>query len=148
MIGALAPVTGFTVNSLSSTVLSTIRVLPSAVAAMPFRLRPAVEKAATGPLRGIVTARSRRPNGPLAHDDENSARLRETLRVFLQENLSYKATAERLVLHKNTVQYRVRKAEESLQHPVAQDRLLIELALLATQRLGTAVLRPGAGVRA
>ena len=86
--------------------------------------------------------------GPLAHDDENSARLRETLRVFLQENLSYKATAERLVLHKNTVQYRVRKAEESLQHPVAQDRLLIELALLATQRLGVAVLRPDAGVRA
>ena len=36
----------------------------------------------------------------------------------------------------------------SLQHPVAQDRLLIELALLATQRLGAAVLRPDAGVRA
>jgi len=86
--------------------------------------------------------------GPLAGDDENNARLRETLRVFLQENLSYKATAERLVLHKNTVQYRVRKAEESLQHPVAQDRLLIELALLATQQLGATVLRPGAGVRA
>jgi hypothetical protein len=65
LIGALAPVTGFTVNSLSSTVLSTIRVLPSAVTAMPFRLRPAVEKAATGPLRGIVTARPRRPNGPI-----------------------------------------------------------------------------------
>ena len=86
--------------------------------------------------------------GPLAGDDENNARLRETLRVFLQENLSYKATAERLVLHKNTVQYRVRKAEESLRHPVAQDRLLVELALLATQRLGAAVLRPDAGVRA
>jgi len=86
--------------------------------------------------------------GPLAHDDENSARLRDTLRVFLQENLSYKATAERLVLHKNTVQYRVRKAEESLRHPVAQDRLLVELALLATQRLGAAVLRSGAGVHA
>ena len=54
----------------------------------------------------------------------------------------------RLVLHKNTVQYRVRKAEESLRHPVAQDRLLVELALLDTQRLGAAVLRPGAGVRA
>jgi DNA-binding PucR family transcriptional regulator len=86
--------------------------------------------------------------GPLAGDDENNARLRETLRIFLRENLSYKATAERLVLHKNTVQYRVRKAEESLQHPVTQDRLLVELALLATQRLGAAVLRPGAGVRA
>ncbi len=64
-----------------------------------------------------------------------------TLRVFLQENGSYKSAAERLVLHKNTVQYRVRKAEESMRRPVVQDRLRIELALLATQWLGTAVLR-------
>ena len=48
--------------------------------------------------------------GTLADDDEQGARLRDTLRVFLQENGSYKTTAERLVLHKNTVQYRVRKA--------------------------------------
>ena len=80
--------------------------------------------------------------GPLADDDDHNARLRDTLRVFLQENGSYKATAERLVLHKNTVQYRVRKAEESLRHPVVQDRLRIELALLAAQWLGAAVLRP------
>jgi DNA-binding PucR family transcriptional regulator len=80
--------------------------------------------------------------GPLAVDDEHNARLRDTLRVFLQENGSYKATAERLTLHKNTVQYRVRKAEESLRRPVAQDRLRVELALLAAQWLGPAVLRP------
>jgi len=79
--------------------------------------------------------------GPLADDDDHNARLRDTLRVFLQENGSYKATAERLVLHKNTVQYRVRKAEESLRHPVIQDRLRTELALLAAQWLGPAVLR-------
>jgi hypothetical protein len=83
--------------------------------------------------------------GPLADDDDHNARLRDTVRVFLQENGSYKATAERLVLHKNTVQYRVRKAEESLQHPVVQDRLRIELALLAAQWLGVAVLRPASG---
>jgi PucR C-terminal helix-turn-helix domain/GGDEF-like domain len=83
--------------------------------------------------------------GPLADDDDHNARLRDTVRVFLQENGSYKATAERLVLHKNTVQYRVRKAEESLQHPVVQDRLRIELALLAAQWLGVAVLRPAGG---
>src|ERR1700750_2419070 len=71
--------------------------------------------------------------GPLADDDDHNARLRDTVRVFLQENGSYKATAERLVLHKNTVQYRVRKAEESLQHPVVQDRLRIELGRLAPQ---------------
>jgi DNA-binding PucR family transcriptional regulator len=79
--------------------------------------------------------------GPLADDDDHNARLRDTVRVFLQENGSYKATAERLVLHKNTVQYRVRKAEESMRRPVVQDRLRIELALLATQWLGPAVLR-------
>jgi len=80
--------------------------------------------------------------GALADDDEHNARLRDTLRVFLQENGSYKTTAERLILHKNTVQYRVRKAEETLRRPIGPDRLQIELALLATQRLGRAVLRP------
>jgi DNA-binding PucR family transcriptional regulator len=80
--------------------------------------------------------------GALADDDEHNARLRDTLRVFLEENGSYKTTAERLTLHKNTVQYRVRKAEESLRRPISQDRLHIELALLASQWLGHAVLRP------
>ena len=78
----------------------------------------------------------------LADDDDHNARLRDTLRVFLQENGSYKSTAERLLLHKNTVQYRVRKAEESLRRPISQDRLQVELALLASQWLGAAVLRP------
>lgn len=80
--------------------------------------------------------------GPLAGDDAPHARLRATLGIFLQENGSYKATAERLTLHKNTVQYRVRKAEEDLGRPVGEDRLNIELALLASQWLGRAVLRP------
>ncbi|MGD0069921.1 MAG: helix-turn-helix domain-containing protein, partial [Streptosporangiaceae bacterium] len=48
--------------------------------------------------------------GGLATDDEPHARLRDTLLVFLQSGGSYKATAEQLVLHKNTVQYRIRKA--------------------------------------
>ena len=51
--------------------------------------------------------------GPLATDHDHYARLRDTLRVFLQENGSFKATAERLILHKNSVQYRVRKAEDA-----------------------------------
>jgi DNA-binding PucR family transcriptional regulator len=84
--------------------------------------------------------------GALADDDDHSATLRGTLRVFLEENGSFKATAERLTLHKNTVQYRVRKAEESLGRPVGEDRIDIELALLATEWLGTAVLRQ-AGTR-
>jgi DNA-binding PucR family transcriptional regulator len=79
----------------------------------------------------------------LATDDENHARLRETLLVFLQTGGSYKATAERLVLHKNTVQYRIRKAEESLGRAVAENRHDVELALQVSHWLGPAVLRPG-----
>jgi hypothetical protein len=80
----------------------------------------------------------------LAADDEHQARLRETLLVFLQTGGSYKATAERLMLHKNTVQYRIRKAEESLGRPVGQNRHDVELALRASHWLGSSVLRPGA----
>ncbi len=85
--------------------------------------------------------------GALAGDDEHNARLRGTLAVFLQENGSYKATAERLTLHKNTVQYRIRKAEESLGRRLGDDRLHVELALLASQWLGPAVLRRAAAPR-
>ena len=82
--------------------------------------------------------------GPLSGDDQQSARLRDTLRVFLRENGSYKATAERLSLHKNSVQYRIRKAEEALAHPVDRHRLSVEVALLAAHWLGGAVLDRGA----
>jgi hypothetical protein len=79
----------------------------------------------------------------LATDDEHHARLRETLLVFLQTGGSYKATAEQLMLHKNTVQYRIRKAEESLGRPVGGNRHNVELALQASRWLGSSVLRPG-----
>jgi DNA-binding PucR family transcriptional regulator len=79
--------------------------------------------------------------GALAYDDEHSAVLRDTLRVFLQEGGSFKATAERLTLHKNTVQYRVRKAADSLGRSFSEDRLQVELALLASRWLGATVLR-------
>ena len=79
----------------------------------------------------------------LATDDEHHARLRDTLLVFLQTGGSYKATAERLVLHKNTVQYRIRKAEEGLGRPVGENRPDVELALRASRWLGSAVLQHG-----
>jgi DNA-binding PucR family transcriptional regulator len=80
--------------------------------------------------------------GGLAADDEPHARLRDTLLVFLQSGSSYKATAEQLVLHKNTVQYRIRTAEESLGQPVAGNRHDVELALQASRWLGPTVLPP------
>jgi hypothetical protein len=78
----------------------------------------------------------------LAADDEHHARLRDTLLVFLQAGGSYKTTAEQLMLHKNTVQYRIRKAQESLGRPVGDNRHDVELALQASQWLGSSVLQP------
>ncbi len=80
--------------------------------------------------------------GGLATDDEHHARMRDTLLVFLQSGGSYKATAEQLMLHKNTVQYRIRKAEVSLGRPAAGNRHDVELALQASRWLGSAVLQP------
>jgi DNA-binding PucR family transcriptional regulator len=78
----------------------------------------------------------------LATDDEQHARLRDTLLAFLQSGGSYKTSAEQLTLHKNTVQYRIRKAEESLGRPVGDNRDDVELALRASQWLGSSVLQP------
>ncbi len=83
----------------------------------------------------------------LAADDEDHARLRDTLLVFLETGGSYKATAEQLTLHKNTVQYRIRKAQESLGRPVSENRPDLELALRVSHWLGSSVLRPAAADR-
>ena len=46
------------------------------------------------------------------------------------------------MLHKNTVQYRIRKAEESLGRPMGENRHDVELALRASHWLGSSVLQP------
>jgi DNA-binding PucR family transcriptional regulator len=79
--------------------------------------------------------------GALAIDDEPRARLRETARVFLSTGGSFTATAGQLTLHKNTVHYRVRKAEEIIGRPLQESRLDVELALSACRWLGPAVLQ-------
>ena len=81
----------------------------------------------------------------LADEDEHHARLRETLLIFLQAGGSYKTTAEQLMLHKNTVQYRIRKAKESLGRPMGESRYEVELALRASRWLGSSVLQAAAG---
>ncbi|PRX46716.1 PucR-like helix-turn-helix protein [Prauserella shujinwangii] len=78
--------------------------------------------------------------GALAENDEQHARLRETLRVFLATGGSYTAAAAQLSMHKNSVQYRVRKAQELLGRPVSDHRLDVEMALTVCHRLGGAVL--------
>jgi hypothetical protein len=79
--------------------------------------------------------------GALAVDDEYCARLRETLQTFLATGCSYTATASQQILHKNTVQYRIRRAEETLGRPLQERRRDLELALLAVQYLGSSFLR-------
>jgi DNA-binding PucR family transcriptional regulator len=80
--------------------------------------------------------------GPLAVTSERNDGLRETARVFLQSGGSFTATADQLFLHRNTVQYRIRQAEELRGRPFADGRLDVELALLACHWLGSAVLQP------
>jgi DNA-binding PucR family transcriptional regulator len=80
--------------------------------------------------------------GDLAIDSTRNEGLRDTARVFLQTGGSYTATAERLFLHRNTAQYRVRRAEEVRGRPLRDGRLDVELALLACHWLKGAVLRP------
>src|SRR4051794_2324575 len=79
--------------------------------------------------------------GALAAADEQDATLRETLRVFLSTGGSFTATARLLGLHRNTVQYRVRKSREALGYPLDRRRLDVELALRVCQHVGSPVLR-------
>jgi DNA-binding PucR family transcriptional regulator len=79
--------------------------------------------------------------GGLAADTENDQRLRQTLRVFLRCGSSYKQAAEELDLHFNTVKYRIGRAVARRGKPIEGDRLDVELALLACQWYGPAVLR-------
>jgi DNA-binding PucR family transcriptional regulator len=80
--------------------------------------------------------------GNLACDDENDARLRETLRVYLACGCSYKVAAEELNLHFNSVKYRVGRAVARRGREIGSDRLDVELALLACHWYGDAVLQP------
>lgn len=74
--------------------------------------------------------------GPLADDTQSAARLRETLRVFLEEAENAPRAAARLHTHRNTVLQRVARATELLGHRPGDRRLAVELALELRRRLG------------
>jgi hypothetical protein len=78
--------------------------------------------------------------GPLACGTENDERLRETLRVFLRAGSSFKAAAEELHLHANSVKYRVHRAIDRRGRPISDDRLDVEVALLLCHWYGSGVL--------
>jgi DNA-binding PucR family transcriptional regulator len=78
--------------------------------------------------------------GPLASATDSDERMRETLREFLHKGSSFKATADELHLHVNSVKYRVQRALERRGRPITDDRLDVEVALLLCHRFDTAVL--------
>jgi DNA-binding PucR family transcriptional regulator len=83
--------------------------------------------------------------GALAIDDPPRARLRATLLAFLSTACNYTATAELLTMHKNSVKYRISRAEEERGAPIDDDRLEVELALVACRWFGREVLLPPTG---
>ena len=78
--------------------------------------------------------------GPLADDNPAADRLRETLRVFLDEAENAPRTATRLHAHRNTVLQRVARATELLGFRPGDRRLALELGLELAHRLGSRVL--------
>jgi DNA-binding PucR family transcriptional regulator len=81
--------------------------------------------------------------GELAAATDAASRLRATVRVFLEENLSPARTARRLGVHPNTVVYRVARAGEILGRDVEERRLQLEVALRLAESLDG--LRAAAG---
>jgi DNA-binding PucR family transcriptional regulator len=78
--------------------------------------------------------------GPLASATDSDERMRETLREFLHNGSSFKATADRLHLHVNSVKYRVQRALQRRGRPITDDRLDVEVALLLCHWFDTAIL--------
>jgi DNA-binding PucR family transcriptional regulator len=69
--------------------------------------------------------------GDLAAADPATSELRDTLRIYLEEDANARRAAERLHMHKNTVIYRIHRAEEHLGRPIDGHRTVLAMALLA-----------------
>jgi len=82
----------------------------------------------------------RRELGPLAAESRTMAALRETVRCLLDNERGVAVTAKRLHIAKNTVVYRVKKAEQLLGRSLREDHLRLHLALYLAARLGSSVL--------
>lgn len=78
--------------------------------------------------------------GELAGNTEDMARLRETLRLYLATGTNTTETANRLHIHRNTVRYRLQRAEEIRGRPLTDDRIDVEVSLVVCAQLGASVL--------
>lgn len=80
--------------------------------------------------------------GGLAVDNETNERLRETVLIFLQAGGSINAAAETLVLHRNSLRYRLSRAAEVRGRNLDESRMDLELALHCVRLLGKRLLTP------
>ncbi|MPY99115.1 MAG: hypothetical protein GEU97_14155 [Actinophytocola sp.] len=118
-----------------------------ALAADPAHRMPVIAASQLGPLALVaseiagVRAWVQDVLGGLAVDDENTARLRETVWSYLSSGSSLNTAAGELHLHKNSIQYRIRKAEDARGRSLSEGRIDVEVALLACRILGATVLR-------
>ena len=74
--------------------------------------------------------------GALADDTAAAARLRETALAYLSAGGDARAAGAALVLHPNTVRYRIRQVEQVLGHPIDERRVYVELALHSVRAFG------------
>ncbi|WP_232021514.1 MULTISPECIES: PucR family transcriptional regulator [Pseudonocardia] len=116
-------------------------------AADPVDRRPVTAAAALGPLIllggdvELLASWVQEVLGDLALDDEAHERLRDTVDAYLRSGGSLAGAAAELHLHRNSVQYRLRRAEQARGRPLADGRVDVEVALLACRVLGRVVLR-------
>ncbi|MGC5024737.1 helix-turn-helix domain-containing protein [Tsukamurella sp. DT100] len=74
--------------------------------------------------------------GDLAADTAAAARLRETALAYLGAGGDARAAGAALMLHPNTVRYRIRQVEQVLGHPIDERRVYVELALHSVRTFG------------
>ena len=67
--------------------------------------------------------------GPLLGADKNLAAVRETALVYLSHRQNVEVSAERLFVHKNTVRYRLSRAEALLGRSPTDNAAKVEIAL-------------------
>lgn len=80
--------------------------------------------------------------GDLAGGDGNVVTMRQTLKAYLDRDRSLVRTAADLHVARNTVAYRVQRAEHLRGRPIAERRLQLHAALTLAEELGDAMLRP------
>lgn len=71
----------------------------------------------------------RREVGGLLRRDDALEKVRETVATFLRAGGNVEQTASALIVHKNTIRYRIAQAETLIGHPLTERRTEMDLAL-------------------